>query len=72
MIANHVKVSKLDAKTAAAVAKYQVNTGRTKRPILIMLLTESDLGSQILVFTALTIPGYGSVTVGSLIFTKPD
>ena len=66
MVANHVKITKLDAKTAAAVAKYEVNTSwRTKRPIFIMPLTESDLGSQILDFTALTIPGYESVTVGT-------
>ena len=64
MVANHVKVSKLDAKTAAVVAKYQMNTGTHKWPILVMPMTESDLGSQILGFPALTIPGYGSVTVG--------
>ena len=56
MVANHVKVTKLDTQTAAAVAKW---------PILSMPLTESDLGSQILGFTTLAIPGYGSVTVGT-------
>ena len=29
MIANQVKVSKLDAKTAAVVSKYEVSTGTT-------------------------------------------
>ena len=65
MVANHMKTTKLDTKTAAAVTKYEVNTGRTKWPILIMPLKHSDLSSQILGFSALTIPGYGSVTVES-------
>ena len=65
MVANHMKTTKLDTKTAAAVAKYKVNTGRTKWPILIMPLRDSDLSSQILGLYAMTIPGYESVTVES-------